>query len=83
MHRGPRRGTVYYLDQSTITLGNSEANTMVLNDRSISPHNSLIEYNKESGCYWLSDLDSRGGTWLRLDTEENAFLVRLCVVVLL
>lgn len=62
---GPRRGDVTVFSASTVSLGRSRSNTLVLPE-ALAPAASgrHAEFVHDNGTWWLADLDSTNGTYL-------------------
>jgi Mg-chelatase subunit ChlD len=65
---GPAKGRKYPVEQSVFRIGSGEANELQLSDDYVSNRHAFIQYDE--GNLYLSDSESRNGTWLneaRLD----------------
>ena len=62
---GPRRGDVTVFSASTVSLGRSRSNTLVLPE-AVAPAASArhAEFVHDAGTWWLIDLDSTNGSFL-------------------
>lgn len=72
---GPLVGTSASLDNTTITLGRTSTNTVVLNDEFASSHHAKI-YQNASGDWILEDLGSTNGTVLNNQPVQGATILR-------
>ena len=68
---GPQDGREYLLDRAQIALGRDSANTVTIAwDGTVSRRHARVLCR--SGLFWLEDLDSKRGTFLKLaDSEER------------
>lgn len=63
--KGPHTGAVFTLTDDTTTLGRDPANSVFLNDMTVSRHHASIDlHNIESGLATIEDLGSLNGTWV-------------------
>jgi len=70
---GPLRKQLIGITEDTVTFGNarglkSGGDFIFFSDETLSPHNTLIQYN--DGGFYLSDLESVDGTFLRLPDND-------------
>jgi hypothetical protein len=59
---GPAKGRKYPVEQPVFRIGSGEANELQLSDDYVSNRHAVIKYDE--GNLYLSDSDSRNGTWL-------------------
>jgi Mg-chelatase subunit ChlD len=59
---GPAKGRKYPVEQRTFHIGSGEANELQLSDEYVSNRHAVIKYDE--GNLYLSDSESRNGTWL-------------------
>jgi hypothetical protein len=70
---GPAKGRKYPVEQRVFHIGSGEANELQLSDDYVSNRHAAIKYDE--GNLYLSDSESRNGTWLndaRLDQTARA-----------
>jgi Mg-chelatase subunit ChlD len=70
---GPAKGRKYPIEQTVFRIGSGEANELQLSDDYVSNRHAVIKHDE--GNLYLSDSDSRNGTWLneaRLDQTARA-----------
>ena len=76
MKSGPEAGEQFFFEQKNIAVGRTAAeNDLILNDPSVSNKHARINYRE--GQFFLQDLDSTNGTFLkgvRLEKEEKVML---------
>ncbi len=61
----PRQGTgtaVLAIEESSATIGRTGANSVVIDDPSISPEHAVVQLR--GGVWWLDDLGSVTGSWI-------------------
>lgn len=78
---GPRQGTQAPLEVSPFTIGREPDNTLSLPEPSISRHHARIL--ERIGLYWLEDLGTTNGTWLKPPQGAEIRLEREKPVLLL
>uniref|UniRef100_A0A7S1C555 cGMP-dependent protein kinase n=1 Tax=Bicosoecida sp. CB-2014 TaxID=1486930 RepID=A0A7S1C555_9STRA len=67
---GPLRGTYFYVTNDVTTIGNIGGDaTIAIPDRTLSPAHACIEY--QDGAFWLRDLFSSTGTFLKLAAGKD------------
>lgn len=67
---GPSRGTYFYITSDVTTIGGAVGDaTILLPDRTLSPAHACIEY--QDGAFWLRDLFSSTGTFLKLAAGKD------------
>lgn len=63
--KGPQAGSIFELGTSEITLGRDPANSVFLNDMTVSRHHARIDLaGLTSGFVTIEDLGSLNGTWV-------------------
>ena len=63
--KGPQTGSVFELGTTEITLGRDPANSVFLNDMTVSRHHARIDLSGlTSGFATIEDLGSLNGTWI-------------------
>lgn len=67
---GPMRGTYFYITNDVTTIGSVGGDaTVAIPDRTLSPSHACIEY--QDGAFWLRDLFSSTGTFLKLAAGKD------------
>ncbi len=69
---GPRKGEIFRLDNSTLSIGRDPSNQMAILDSALSRHHCQIEARGDQ--YAIRDLDSRNGTLLNGATLKEKIL---------
>lgn len=63
--KGPQTGVIFELTDPEITLGRDPANSVFLNDMTVSRHHAKMDLsNVSSGQATIEDLGSLNGTWV-------------------
>ena len=71
--KGPEQGRSFVLKDSAATIGKDLASEICLNESSVSRKHAVI--HKDNDQYYVADLQSKNGTWIKESVIESGVRV--------